>query len=238
MLDTAARLALSPLLIAQALQIRRIAQRLPEAAGPREGVIGSGPPLRLGIVGDSSAAGVGVSHQSQALAGQLTDALSRHFEVSWHLDALTGATTSSTLARLESAKPKPLDVVVIALGVNDVTRLVPAPVWLRQQQSLLARLGVLYSPKHFYISGMPPLQHFPLLPHPLRWTLGRHAIKLETHRIAYLDTRADCTHAPFDLELDPDLMASDGFHPSAKLYAVWGKEMASRMISDWPKFRD
>lgn len=238
MLDTAARLTLSPLLIAQALRVRRIAQSLPEPPGPRQGRTGSGPLLRLGIVGDSSAAGVGASHQSEALCGQLVAALAAHFTVDWHLDARTGATTRSTLLRLEDTAATPRDIVVVALGVNDVTRLVPARHWVAQQHSLLNRLGTLNSPRHFYLSGMPPIGLFPLLPDPLRWTLGRHADKLEARRIAWLQSRSDCTHAPFDLPLDPELMASDGFHPSPKLYALWGKEMASLIISDWPQISD
>lgn len=237
MLDTAFRLGASPLLMTQALRVRRIAQSLPEAAGPRAGTIGNGPPLRLAIIGDSSAAGVGVADQSHALAGQLTTMLAERFEVTWHLDALTGATTRSTLARLETATPCPRDVIVVALGVNDVTRLVPARRWTALQSQLRARLHALYQPKRIYLSGMPPLSHFPLLPEPLRWTLGRHAAKLQSALIRDIAGLPDCTHVPFTMDLDPALMASDGFHPSAALYTLWAKELASRIISDWPAFQ-
>ncbi|HSN31662.1 MAG TPA: SGNH/GDSL hydrolase family protein, partial [Ideonella sp.] len=59
----ALKLALAPLLVAQALGTRRRALRLPEAAGPREGLVGAqgdAPAFRLLLAGDSSAAGVGV----------------------------------------------------------------------------------------------------------------------------------------------------------------------------------
>ena len=65
---------LSPLLI-QALLLRKHALRLPEATGARQGSSGEGAPLRVLIIGDSSAAGVGVSTQHDALAGQLAIAL-------------------------------------------------------------------------------------------------------------------------------------------------------------------
>ncbi|KIN61967.1 Lipolytic enzyme, G-D-S-L [Sulfitobacter noctilucicola] len=235
MIDTAVRFVLSPLLIAQAVRVRRTAQSLPEAAGPRTGTIGGGQPLRLAIIGDSSAAGVGVSTQSEALSGQLIEALSETFSVTWHLDALTGATTKSTLDRLKDAHPEPVDVIVVALGVNDVTRLVPASLWVSQQQALLGRLEELYQPAQIYLSGMPPLGHFPLLPHPLRWTLGRHADRLQRRLLKVLFARADCTYVPFDQPLVPALMASDGFHPGPVVYTLWAKEMASRIISDWPE---
>ena len=234
MLDVAARLALSPVLIAQAIAVRRRAQSLPEAAGPRQGTIGSGPPLRLRIIGDSSAAGVGVEDQRDALAGQLAGMLARDFRVTWQLDAITGATTRSTLQRLVAHAPDPADVIVTALGVNDVTRQVPARVWLRQQRALRARLHTIHAPRLIYITGMAPMEHFPLLPNPLRWTLARHARKLETALSRDLSGQPGLIHVPFSVDPAPDLMAQDGFHPSARLYTLWAKEMASRIISDWP----
>ena len=85
---------LIPLLVAQALWVRRSVPKLPEASGSRDGVVGIGKPLRLLIVGDSSAAGVGVPHQNQALVGCLLAALQGKFLVHWKLLARTGWTTS------------------------------------------------------------------------------------------------------------------------------------------------
>ena len=76
------KLALGPLLIWQGRQVRSVAMKLPEAAGPRQGVAGEGAPqLRLLGVGDSSAAGVGVADQQQALAAPLAAALIKHLRV-------------------------------------------------------------------------------------------------------------------------------------------------------------
>lgn len=233
-LDWAARLALSPLLIAQALNVRRTAQSLPEAAGPRHGVAGQGPALHLRLIGDSSGAGVGVAHQSEALIGQLVGALAPRFTVHWHLDAQTGATTASTLARLESARPQHTDIIVLALGVNDVTRLIPPARWRQQQESLLTRLRALYAPRCIYLSGIPPVGRFPLLPNPLRWTLGRQARAFDHTQRAWVAPQADLRLVSFDQPMDPSMMASDGFHPGAAVYHLWAKKMASRIISDWP----
>ena len=68
-------LALSPLLLAQGVYVRRVTPRLPEAPGSRSGVAGGGPSLKLLILGDSAAAGVGAASQDEALAGQLAVAL-------------------------------------------------------------------------------------------------------------------------------------------------------------------
>jgi len=65
------KLALAPLLIAQAIGTRRRALVLPEAAGARDGRAGDGDgaPLHLLIAGDSSAAGVGVGSALTTLVG-------------------------------------------------------------------------------------------------------------------------------------------------------------------------
>jgi hypothetical protein len=57
---------LGPLLLLQGRHVRRVTPRLAEAVGPRDGTAGNGPPLRLLIVGDSAAAGVGVPVQGRA----------------------------------------------------------------------------------------------------------------------------------------------------------------------------
>ena len=78
MLAIATRIALGPLLIAQANRLRRTALDLPEPHGPRSGKVGRGDPvLRLLVAGDSSAAGVGARTQREALALPLAERLAR-----------------------------------------------------------------------------------------------------------------------------------------------------------------
>ena len=120
--DLLARLPLAPILAAQAIGVRRRARFLPEPPGPRQGTAGDGPRLRLLMIGDSSAAGVGAATQETALAGRLVADLSRDHRVEWRLLATTGATTRDTLLRLSTTPLPQCDVVVSALGVNDTTR--------------------------------------------------------------------------------------------------------------------
>lgn len=223
----AVRLALSPVLLAQAVQVRRRALVLPEAAGPRSGVAGQGPVLRLMIAGDSSAAGVGVAHQDQALAGQLVAALARDFTVEWRLIARTGATTAQTLATLRAQPLDPVDVAVTALGVNDVLRQVPLRRWAADQTAL-AELLTGAGARVVLRSGLPPMQRFPLLPRPLRDVLGAQAAAMDA--VLAAAGTAHLRHLPFDpARLDPAMMAEDGFHPGAPIYAAWGAEAAATL---------
>ncbi|MEM8598518.1 MAG: SGNH/GDSL hydrolase family protein, partial [Bacteroidota bacterium] len=64
---TLSKILLGPVLLAQGKRVRRVALKLPEPPGDRESTVGNGPPLRLLVVGDSSAAGVGAETQDDAL---------------------------------------------------------------------------------------------------------------------------------------------------------------------------
>lgn len=221
LIDLPLRFALLPVLAGQALYVISRALRLPEAAGPRAGSTGEGPLLRVLILGDSSAAGVGAPHQDQALTGQLVARLAQRYRVDWRLEARTGATTKDALARLGRIGPGRFDLVVVALGVNDVTRGVPLPVWLGRQRALVDRLKTGFGAKQIILSGLPPMGAFPLLPHPLRWVLGRQADRFDRALRAQVAPLPDVSVVTMDFELDAEHMAEDGFHPGPDVYAAW-----------------
>jgi lysophospholipase L1-like esterase len=232
--DTVVTVVLSPLLLVQAMGLRKRALRLPEADGPRSGTVGTGSSLRVFIVGDSSAAGVGVSTQDDALAGQLARALATQHTVHWHLIASTGATTKTTLERMTQEILPAADVVVMILGVNDVTRGGPQSAWLHSHARLRALLRTKTGAKDLFISQIPPLGDFPLLPHPLRWLLGRRAVRFDAALRKALRAEADTRYVDLPATLDPIDMAEDGFHPGPRIYALWAKEMARQILSDRP----
>ena len=219
------RAVLLPVLVAQALQVRRKALRLPEASGPRDGVAGDGPVLRLLIAGDSSAAGVGVAVQDQALAGRLVAELAGAFEVHWRLEARTGADSAETIRRLAGLDGT-FDVVVTALGVNDVTGLVRGRVWMERQRLLSALARERFAARLIVTSGLPPMGRFPLLPQPLRWMLGRQARRFDAGLADLAAAAPDIAHVRFDLPLSPADMAEDGYHPGAAIYAEWARLVA------------
>ena len=232
--DIIATLLLSPLLLAQAVRVRKIALQLPEAAGPRTGITGSGPALRVLIIGDSSAAGVGAPTQEVALAGRLANSLGKNHTVQWQLIASTGATTPTTLHRLHSEILPQTDIAVVVLGVNDVTRGGAQTAWLRTHAALRHLLRNRTGAQHLYICQIPPLGGFPLLPNPLRWLLGRRAIRFDAALKSALARESDTTYTPLPDMLDVTDMAEDGFHPGPVIYAAWAKEMARLIISDGP----
>jgi lysophospholipase L1-like esterase len=224
-----ARLVLGPVLLVQGLYIRKVALILPEAAGPRSGYCGTGKPVRILVLGDSAAAGVGVETQDEGICGQLAAALSDDFEVHWRIIAKTGATTASTLATVEAAADDHFDVIVISLGVNDITRDVGLSTWIDQQLRLQALLSARYGAKQIFVSGMPPVSHFPLLPQPLRWFLGRTAKRFDKALQQLVLGKSGCVFVPLDFTQDQTLMSRDGFHPGPEIYCLWASFIAGHI---------
>lgn len=225
-LDILLRPFLLPVILVQAIGVRRRALSLPEAIGPREGKSGIGPELRLLIVGDSSAAGVGVHTQSEALSGQLVKALETEFSVTWRLIAKTGATCRSTLEMLIDDRTKhtdTFDVVFIALGVNDAVRLRSKRTFLRRHQAVRAILRAQFSATSIVVPGVPPLGGFPALTGLMRWVLGAHAKRLDHALSRALSREAQTAYLSFDLPLTAGAMAEDGYHPNAQSYVILGE---------------
>lgn len=222
------KLALAPLVIPQAVLTRRRLPRLPEAAGPRQGTAGRGAlGLSLLILGDSSAAGVGVDHQRDALAGQLSQALAARLgeRVRWQLCARSGVTTAQ--ARALVAEARPADVAVLVTGVNDVVDQVSPARALRQREALVQALRERVGVRQVVVTPVPPMNRFAGLPQPLRWLAGRDAAAHEAALRDWAALQPQLSHLPFELPLDDTrLLARDGFHPGAPLYRLWGQALA------------
>ncbi len=226
-----ATLALAPVLYLQGRHTRRVTPVLPEPPGERRGRRGDGPVLRLLVTGDSAAAGVGAPHQQQALLGQLVTALSTSYRVDWELHARTGATTHSTLAYLDGLDARPFDLAVTSLGVNDVTGGSGRRRWLARQRELRRLLREKFSTSLLLVSGLPPMGHFPALPHPLRWYLGRRADEFDLALRQELERETDSQFVNLRFDLNDAAMASDGFHPGPPVYAEWARQAAELALS-------
>lgn len=227
--EIAVKFALFPYLLAQGAWLRRTALTLPEPVGARQGRVGAGPPLRLLVLGDSSAAGVGTDHQDAALAGQLVQLLAPHYTVDWVLDAKTGRTTRAMFKRLVRMPAAQYDVAVTALGVNDITRRASRENWLEDTGLMWDLLHSKFGVRQIYASGVPRIGDFPLLPPVLRWILGRQGVRYDAGLQALSAHRPDCFHIPADLPLQ-GLMSEDGFHPGPQVYAAWADRLSAQIL--------
>jgi lysophospholipase L1-like esterase len=231
------KVMLTPLLVAQALRTRARLPRLPEAAGDRHGREGRGPLLRLLITGDSSAAGVGVVHQREALAGQLPAMLAQACDarVDWRLVARSGLSTAQTLHLLQREPLPHFDLAVVVTGVNDVIDQVPSHQAVSAREALANHcrnaLGVL----HVVFAPLPPVHEMPGLPQPLRWVAGTDARRHDRALQRWATTRSDVSRVDFSMQLNRGVLASDGVHPGEPVYrqsaAAIAEHIAARV---WP----
>lgn len=225
------KVLLGPVLLLQGRRVRATALRLPEAAGLRSGLEGEGysaSPLRLLVVGDSSAAGVGVALQEHALAQPLAQELAQRLSrpVAWQLLAQSGIETAQAAGLVDAGEMQPADVLVTALGVNDVTGQRDAARFIADYRRLLETVYDRNSIRLFIANGLPPMHLLPALPQPLRWYLGQCAFRLDRALQDWLGTMPDARYFSLHWGEGGDV-ADDGFHPGPVQYQLWATRLAA-----------
>lgn len=215
-----------PLFYLQGKFVRWFKAQLPEPDGERVGQVGEGEELLLLITGDSAAAGGGVGHQRHALSGTLVSALSATRAVSWRLLAQSGDSSSRLLEKLTEAPANRVEIVVVSIGVNDVTSLTSCGRWVTNLHALATLLRAKFGAKQIYLSSIPPMHLFPGLPNPLRWWLGLRARQFNELMQAVAENEVGCMFVQVPYPLDPSYIAADGFHPGKFTYKLWGEHIA------------
>ncbi|MFE2147572.1 SGNH/GDSL hydrolase family protein, partial [Streptomyces sp. NPDC059456] len=197
-----------------------------EFAGPA----GSGPErLRLGMMGDSTAAGLGVRRARQTPAALLASGLAAVAErpVELRNVAVSGA-MSDDLDRqagllLDGELPPP-DVCVIMIGANDVTRRMPPTQSVRHLTSAVRRLRLAGT--EVVVGTCPDLGTIEPVYQPLRWLARRVSRQLAAAQTIGVVALGARTVSMGDL-LGPEFAANpremfgpDSYHPSAEGYAT------------------
>ena len=229
---------LFPFVIPQAMKLRRNAPRLSGADGPATGKVGAGKTLRMLAIGDSIIAGVGARTIGDALPGQvahaLADVLQR--EVMWTASGIVGARSSTVLKRLiPNLASEPFDLVVISVGVNDVTSLRTLGQWSKDLNDLVDELHYHSSKALIAFSGLPPMARFPLLPQPLRTVMGIRSRMFDDAAKSVISNKERVFHVPIGFDPDPGQFSPDGYHPSPASYRELGRQIA---LAAKPYFSD
>jgi lysophospholipase L1-like esterase len=237
-------LVLGPILMFQGRRLRRTIPRLPEASGPCTGLVPgaspslasptlASPPLNLLLIGESTAAGVGAAEHSEALVGQLAHATAARTDraVAWQVLGRSGATARRARSMLlESELEFTPDVVVLALGVNDVLQLHSASVWRTELRELVSAVRERCGSVPVVFAAVPPMGRFPALPQPLRAVLGLRARLLDRNAQRLASELEGVFHSGA-VELAPNqataLFCADRFHPSPAGYRLWAKHLSA-----------
>ncbi|QFG24755.1 SGNH/GDSL hydrolase family protein [Actinomadura sp. WMMB 499] len=209
---------------------RKIILATPNGDPPRaDGLYGEmygRAPLSLVVLGDSTAAGLGVHDPAETPAAVLASGLAAMAGRPVRLTnvALPGARSSALGGQVERALEVRPDVAVVMVGANDVTSRVPAADSVRH---LAGAVGRLRDAGAQVVAGTcPDLGSVKPLMQPLRWIARRASRQLAAAQTIAVVERGGRSVSIGDLlgrefAADPHTMFSaDRYHPSARGYAA------------------
>lgn len=214
----------APILLVQGRRLRRDTPRLADAAGPWSGETPGENPLGLLVLGDSTAAGVGVDSQVDGLPGNLARSISAHTGrgVRWTAVGANGATARDLLERfVDAATVESYDIVFLTIGANDALTLRSRAAFGRDIRCLLARLRRASPEAAILMSSLPAFFRFALLPNPLRFNLYLHSQSLESAARSIVARTPGAHMSPPPPPYTDGFFATDQFHPSAIGYRDW-----------------
>lgn len=183
------------------------------------------PPLRLAVLGDSAAAGYGVSTVEQSVPGQLAARLAA---AGWRVElsgfAIAGSRTGDLGPQVSRALLSRPDLAVLVIGSDDAVRLT---------RSSSVSYGVVDAVRRLRDRGIPvvvgtapDLAAARGLGQPLRVVAG-----WRSRRVAKLQLTATRAAGGLPVDLakecgpvfraDPGLLSDDGWHPSVDGARIW-----------------
>lgn len=231
---------LLPIAAPQGLAARRRAPRFAPAAGPDRGRFGTGydppsdAPLRLLGLGDSIIDGVGCANHEEAFTGRVAAALAATGgrPVEWRALGRTGACAAEMVEHLlPQLDDPPPDLVVISVGVNDVSGLKRSARFRRDLGALLDGLRTRSPEALVVLCGLPQMQRFPLLPQPLRWLAGLRAQTFDAIAAELAAERGGVVHVPTLYFPEAHEFAADGYHPNAATQGRWAEVLVVKIAS-------
>ncbi|WP_322456777.1 SGNH/GDSL hydrolase family protein [Nocardioides bizhenqiangii] len=184
-----------------------------------------GDPLRLLLLGDSIAAGLGAERRKDTLGGRLARGLAKelHRSVDLRTAAVVGSESSALAVQIDALPPsyRP-DVAVIVIGGNDVTHRVPISESVRHLEEAITRLrsrGAVV-----VVGTCPDLGALRDVPQPLRALGSRMSRQLAVaQKAAAIRAGAHAVSlatvvGPFFITNPDEMFSLDRFHPSALGY--------------------
>ncbi|HEV2889260.1 MAG TPA: SGNH/GDSL hydrolase family protein [Frankiaceae bacterium] len=192
------------------------------------------PPLRLAVLGDSTAAGVGVTRVEDTVAGRLAQAVADTGRfVTLDGLAVSGSRASDLAPQVSRALLHPPDVAVVLIGANDAThgsRLALVRQDVRDAVERLREAGVAV-----VVGACPDMGSATAFLPPLRQVVSWNGRRVGA---ATRDAAGDAGAATVDIgaetgpafRSDPGrYLSSDEFHPSAEGYALWAASLADEV---------
>ena len=222
-----------PVVALQGRAARRASFRMAPADGPLRGDVpaakeASGPEIRLLILGDSSAAGVGAAQTSETLGPLLAEELATRTgsRVLWRMAGSNSATAADlrdhvvpNLAREDWTH------VLICVGTNDAKNFVTGRAFKSGFGGLLYALKARFPDARLVWSPPIDMRTFPALQPFLGAMLEIRAQVIRAQGAQLCFERYAVAADPLPVE-DATGFAADGFHANGLGYRIWAKHVA------------
>lgn len=225
-----------PLYAVEGTRVRARTPRFPPPPGPVTGRVGApwqagDDEIRLLVLGDSSAAAVGLDRQEDGLAPQLAEALAARSgrSVVWRAAGFNSATSGQLRDHVVPAlEPAPYTHVLLSVGFNDLKNFHSGRRFLREFGGLIYAVKARFPESRIFWSQLLDPAEVPGL-------TPRLAAILRLRRRA-LDPLGACLcrergaiAIPAMQGLPPEAFCSDGIHPSRQGFRGWAEHLAAHM---------
>ncbi|MCR9136307.1 MAG: SGNH/GDSL hydrolase family protein [Alphaproteobacteria bacterium] len=225
---------LSPVALYLGLKVRSRTPRLLPPSGPKSGHIGPkrNPAYRILVIGDSSAAGVGVDEISETIGPQLAHILHRETNsaVSWRIAGANSAISEEVRDHVvPNLERETYTHIILCVGTNDMKNFLTDRRFKRGFGGLLYALHAKWPDTPIIWTPMLDMTTVPGLPSLLGRILQMRA-GIINRRGRQLCRERHATVAPPLQSIDPAGFSVDGFHASAAGYHYWAGVLAQTIV--------
>jgi lysophospholipase L1-like esterase len=226
--------AMLPVYICQGLRVRARTHRMPppHSNGTYE-FEGQGETLRILIVGDSSAAGVGVDNISKSFGYFLPAFLNERS--GRPVIARIAGMNSATSAQIRDfvvphIDPRSFHFIALNIGTNDAKNFHHGRSFCRSFGTLLYALKARFPEAVIIWSGVINMENVPALPSPLNRILGIRSRMIDSLGRRLCQERGVLAPEP-EWRVIPENFSHDGFHASEAGYREWASNMAAYILA-------
>jgi len=225
-----------PVYVWQGLAVRRKTNPLrmaPPAQIPVVELKGKGKLLSILVIGDSSAAGVGVEKFEDCVAGRLPHLLKTktgrpiRVKTSGHNSATSKHIRDFVIPNLAE---ETYDYIVLKIGTNDAKNFHTGGQFCRNFGGLLNACQAKFTGAKLIWSGIIDMESVPVLPSPLNKILGIRS-RLINRNGAILSRERGVLKPESNWQPVPENFSKDGFHASSEGYRIWAEELAGYIVN-------
>jgi lysophospholipase L1-like esterase len=226
-----------PLAIFLGLRVRKSTHRLPPPPGRAKGQIGDGKAdLRVLVIGDSSAAGVGADEMNDTLGPQIA---ARFHEATGKAVAWRNAGANSAVASqvrdyvVPNIEERDFTHVLIAVGTNDAKNFLSRSRFKKGFGGLLYAAHTRWPDARIYWSPVIDMKSVPALPAALGFILGLRVQIINAMGVQLCRERHATALEPLPVE-NWTGFAVDGFHANKLGYLHWANHVSRIMLDEEP----